>query len=51
MEKSNFSYISRLIKRKEFSESERIQILEDVTEIHKKYLSYKEKSIALLKDL
>lgn len=51
MEESNFSYISRLIKRKEFSEDERIQILKDVIDIHKRYSVHKEKSVALLKNL
>lgn len=48
MEKSNFSYITRLIKRKEFSEEERISTLKDVIEIHEKYSNFKKKYIDII---
>lgn len=41
MEKNNFKYISNWVSKKTLNEKEKEDIISDVIDIHKRYMSYK----------
>lgn len=41
MEKNNFKYISNWVSKKALNEKEKEDIISDVIDIHKRYMSYK----------
>lgn len=48
MEKSNFSYISKMISKKGITEEEKVFLLTNVIEVHKKYSDFKSEQISKL---